>query len=317
MTELERLFQRLTRHQLYVEGVKRGLDLESDGWLTRFRRELRELFNRLRVSRLSDLTPKDFRAFVGKLNKLMQTNLGDFAQTSFAEFRRFLAVDMRLTAHTLANVTGGTRELPDVAEVWNEARTAIVPATGRTLKETVQDFVDNSANRLRTATNTAYVDKLAVSEATALIAGTEKASYIDGALGAIGNAASAMVHTAVQHVSSVVSDVVGGLFYSRYQWQSVIDTGTTPICRERDGKVYTYGEGPRPPAHYRCRSKIMPIPDEAEEKKPPSLIKWAATEAREVIRDIFRDADEIAVRNVKPITVDEYAKKLDRINREG
>jgi hypothetical protein len=33
----------------------------------------------------------------------------------------------------------------------------------------------------------------------------------------------------------------------------------TPICQSRDGKVYPLDSGPRPPAHFRCRSTTAPV----------------------------------------------------------
>ena len=37
-------------------------------------------------------------------------------------------------------------------------------------------------------------------------------------------------------------------------WISTLDARTTAICQARDGTVYAVGVGPRPPAHYSCRS---------------------------------------------------------------
>lgn len=47
-------------------------------------------------------------------------------------------------------------------------------------------------------------------------------------------------------------------FQNKYQWLSVLDSRTSETCRRRHGKIYTFGEAgsPKPPAHYRCRSRI-------------------------------------------------------------
>lgn len=43
------------------------------------------------------------------------------------------------------------------------------------------------------------------------------------------------------------------------EWVSVLDSHTTPYCRGQDGKKYDIGKGPRPPAHYNCRSVTRPL----------------------------------------------------------
>ena len=43
------------------------------------------------------------------------------------------------------------------------------------------------------------------------------------------------------------------------EWVSVLDSHTTDYCRGQDGKLYDVGVGPRPPAHYNCRSITQPV----------------------------------------------------------
>ena len=43
------------------------------------------------------------------------------------------------------------------------------------------------------------------------------------------------------------------------EWVSVLDSHTTEYCRGQDGKIYDVGSGPRPPAHYNCRSITQPV----------------------------------------------------------
>lgn len=42
------------------------------------------------------------------------------------------------------------------------------------------------------------------------------------------------------------------------KWISTLDGRTSDVCRARDGKIYPVGHGPRPPAHYGCRSLTAP-----------------------------------------------------------
>jgi len=55
-----------------------------------------------------------------------------------------------------------------------------------------------------------------------------------------------------------------------YQWSSVLDDRTSDICRYLDGKIFTIGElsaRVKPPAHFNCRSVLVPI-TKFEDYKP-------------------------------------------------
>jgi SPP1 gp7 family putative phage head morphogenesis protein len=74
--------------------------------------------------------------------------------------------------------------------------------------------------------------------------------------------AAAVTRTMVNHVSNQAGeilyeenqDIVKGV-----QMCATLDTRTTAICRAQDGKVYPVGEGPRPPFHWGCRTKSIPV----------------------------------------------------------
>lgn len=74
--------------------------------------------------------------------------------------------------------------------------------------------------------------------------------------------AEAVVRTASNHISD---KVMHGVFneYSKLfkgeEWISVLDNRTSTICASRDGEIYPMNSGPRPPAHYNCRSRRVPI----------------------------------------------------------
>lgn len=74
--------------------------------------------------------------------------------------------------------------------------------------------------------------------------------------------AQTIVRTAVNHVSAQArndtyaenSDLVKGV-----RWVATLDTRTSKICRALDGKTFDLDKGPRPPAHFNCRSTTVPV----------------------------------------------------------
>lgn len=77
------------------------------------------------------------------------------------------------------------------------------------------------------------------------------------------NHSEALVITAMTSVAAqadiAVLDANKGALHG-WQYVAVLDTRTSDICRHRDGKVYlTNQRSMLPPAHFRCRSTIVPV----------------------------------------------------------
>lgn len=98
------------------------------------------------------------------------------------------------------------------------------------------------------------------------VIGTRKAGYNDGILAITRRNAETIVRTAANHVSNEARERVwedNSDIISHERWVSVLDGRTTPICQARDGQTFPVGEGPRPPAHFNCRSVMVGVLDGA------------------------------------------------------
>lgn len=136
------------------------------------------------------------------------------------------------------------------------------PFQGYLLKEWVAGLERGRRDRLTAAVRIGYAEGETVDQMVRRVRGTSAASFKDGVLEISRRSVDAMVRTAVNHVSTQARE----LFYERnddlvekVRWVSTLDLRTTAICRGRDGKIYPVGEGPRPPAHIRCRSTTAPV----------------------------------------------------------
>ena len=67
-------------------------------------------------------------------------------------------------------------------------------------------------------------------------------------------AVSSVVNNARQAVYNQNTDLVKAVLYV-----ATLDTRTTLICINLDGKEFPVGEGPRPPMHFNCRSTTIPV----------------------------------------------------------
>ena len=44
-----------------------------------------------------------------------------------------------------------------------------------------------------------------------------------------------------------------------YRYVSTLDSRTSAVCRNLDGQVFKYNEGPTPPQHFGCRSTTVAV----------------------------------------------------------
>ena len=72
----------------------------------------------------------------------------------------------------------------------------------------------------------------------------------------VANAASQQVYEANQDITK------------RYRYVATLDTRTSAICRALDGREFPYGQGPKPPQHFNCRSTTVPVIEQEEGETP-------------------------------------------------
>lgn len=136
------------------------------------------------------------------------------------------------------------------------------PFQGRLLREWGTDLEAERMARIRDAVRIGYVEGQTTSQIVQRIRGTRSLGYADGLLQIDRRHAEAVVRTAVAHTANFTrdqfyqenDDLIKGL-----RWTSTLDSRTSPICRARDGQIFPTDSGPRPPAHWNCRSTMTPV----------------------------------------------------------
>lgn len=135
------------------------------------------------------------------------------------------------------------------------------PFQGRLLKDWYKSLPVQAGNRITDAIQMGIIEGQTTDQIVRRVVGTKALRYKDGILEINRRDAEAVVRTAVAHTANNAAeelyrandDLVLGV-----QWVSTLDGRTTAICASRDGQIYPVGSGPRPPAHWRCRSTTVP-----------------------------------------------------------
>lgn len=257
----EQILEEIVGHQIRLEGVSasilrkimRLLDDAQDDILARIlRRDVEGLSTKQLEALLKNIEAINANA-AKELGKLLVEDLGSLAvyEAGYQAglLQRFIPVAIQFVSNTPSR-----NQL--IAAVQSR------PFEGRLLREWIDQFDVNSANRIKAAVRLGVVEGQTTDQIVRRIRGTRAANYEDGVWHKTRRGAEALVRTATNHTANYAreltwaenDDMVKGV-----KWVSVLDKRTTLICASRDNKVYPLGKGPRPPAHINCRSTTTPV----------------------------------------------------------
>lgn len=127
------------------------------------------------------------------------------------------------------------------------------PFQGRVLSRWASELARTKVQRVTQAVRIGWVEGQPV---------PELARNVRALLDIDRRGAEAVARTAVSFVANASRDALyqqNDAIIKAVRWTSTLDGRTTPICIARDGEEYPPNSGPRPPAHFGCRSTTVPI----------------------------------------------------------
>lgn len=251
------------------------------------------------------------------LSKLDATDLGNMTKAQLREFLR----EVRETSHKLlANIANAdTKRLTQFADVTFETTSAILDAEGQPMptrvegeelvrradREPMADGSERSklwllllagtARNYENAVKSAYASNGTRADIAEMWANVGRKAWLQSV---------GISKTSSTHISSQVSsDLLGGAF-EFYIWLSVMDSKTSDICRERNKRVFRFGKGPVPPAHFFCRSHISPVAEEGGDIPSESLFDWWQRQPKQIQHIAIPSAARRQV-DIKKLTAEE------------
>lgn len=342
MQDNRRLFDITTRNQLYIEGVKGGMFLEFQRMLAELSKELQDLFGRMKYRRLDLLNKAQLNNLLVRLRRVQYRIFGSYAGELVKQIEAFMNANLVVNRRMFGSFfqppgvdNNGVQSDEDAtgfipmfidanqttplfgvaaitgagAALWARLKNLPIPANGVLIANFVKAFANSAQGQIENIVKQAWANGLTIDELVAVLVGTPgavlggiqqgSASQVDR----IKNQGRAVIDTVVQFVASGVAAAVASAFFLRYAWNSVLDSATTDICRSRDGKIYEFATGPRPPAHMRCRSHITPLTPTGAAYAAASLGSWLAQQPEPVQKDFNGGASQ-------PLTLAQYESKL-------
>jgi SPP1 gp7 family putative phage head morphogenesis protein len=194
----------------------------------------------------------------------------------------------------------------DMAAVPPATLKAVVsaPIQGTPLTGWLNRLKEDEAHAIERQVRLGVLSGETIPQIVARVRGTKANNYTDGVLSMTKRGAEAVVRTSVNHVSNAAraevwaanEDIVSGL-----RWTATLDGRTSEVCRSRDGQVFPLRSGPRPPAHFNCRSLMVAVIDGvALVGSRPSVTDTRTRARREV--DFHQEAKDKAGEKWKTMT---------------
>ena len=152
-----------------------------------------------------------------------------------------------------------------------EGQTITLP-NGNTVKKSFRELAAAEAKRLNQVVRTGLLSGNTMPEIVKELVGNLKKDQ-KGSLsqllaqgGVATKRANSQVRTIVRTTVNQVTNTASQAVYKanpdvteEYRYVATLDSRTSPVCRDLDGQVFKYNEGPVPPQHFGCRSTTVAV----------------------------------------------------------
>ncbi len=245
---------------------------------------------------------EEIRAMFAELNakvyQLMAKGLTDQLVDTAAHEAEFAAKAVKAAG---ASVEIGT-VVPDAKFLQTLVNTTPLPFADNGHTRLMPWLDVQEAGRLRRlegALTAGIAEGMSTGDLVKVIRGTKAKDYTDGILQTSRRDATTIAITA----NSAVQNAARLETYKRMksiayvEWSAILDSRTSEICQSRSGTVYPIDKPhPKPPAHPRCRSILIPRRDDKGSKHEP-YGDWLRKQPEDVQDDILGKARADVFRN--------------------
>ncbi|KAA0970301.1 phage head morphogenesis protein [Aureimonas fodinaquatilis] len=255
----DEILDRIIAHQIWTQRYSTATVRKVIALLNRADKRI---VDRLATQMLSELSVERSNKLLDAIRTIVAGAYGVAIEGLTSELSSFGAYETGFQNNLLRQA------LPDTFETVRPSASQVVAATkarpfqGRLLREWGKDLQDSAFKRVRDTIRMGMVEGRTTDQIVRDIRGTKARNYEDGILQRNRREMESVVRTAVNHTANVAreetykanADIIKGV-----RWVATLDSRTTTICASRDGKVYPVDNGPRPPAHFGCRSTTAPV----------------------------------------------------------
>ena len=257
----EIIVDRTIRHALFLERLKTH---QVNILVRMFNKDLEPKLVAVLEKRLAALgkKTKKFKALTMAIAKLNQDCFDRYLQQHMREMDRFALQEAKWQAGMMNSVMPIQVDFIVPPPQTLKSIITASPMRGAFVKEWFDELGRNTALKVQREIRLGMIEGESIDQIVRRIKGTQAAGYADGILDESRRHLRTLVRTSVSNVSNNVrdtvyaanDDIIGGV-----QIVATLDARTTEICMAQDGKVYSVGQGWRPPGHHQCRTTTVPV----------------------------------------------------------
>lgn len=250
------LIDSATRHQIFVQRYAAGREKEAAEFIERLIKEV----NRRLSENVTELSQARLQQIIVDLRLYASELFGEFEQSLIDEMMEFVEYEAEFTQKMLNTNVQATTAIPNVTQMQSAIFTSIMdlePTRGYRIRDALAIFGQKKAEQIVQTIR----DGIALGDTNDQI--RRSATELERLQK---NQAASLVRTITNHVSVQARDLTlreNDDLFDGYEWVATLDSRTSLICASRDGKIYPFGDNPevspKPPAHFSCRSTIIPV----------------------------------------------------------
>lgn len=306
---MDPLLNVVLRHQIYLEGLKGGRNAEFVKMIAQLDKALREQLAFVDYNNLSDASRTSINKLILTLKKTAMKIADAWLNELIRWLQDYVAVDTEFWqfAYKLRKPEAEFDEEDSDANT-NSWLALPMAANGISALLFLKGWNALVGQRISQTVLMSYANAETPQQLIARINGTKAAKYNDGLLALLNRQGQAVNNTVIQHLAAQANINVASQAWPRYVWLSVLDDATTKICRNRNGNVYVFGEGPLPPAHVGCRSSVMPF-DGTSAPQMPSFPMWAQSQSEAFVKDAFDGQVPSRYEGSDPLSLEQFKAK--------
>lgn len=314
----QRLYDVAIRQAIYVERIKTAQFIEFNKVMNELNTEFSRILYRTKYKTLDALTKVELNNLVLSLRASQSRIYNNYTSQVIKQLEAFMKADLMVSQVTLASVIAGRNLSEDEALnyieenkqeenpflfglsaattntdlMWSTVKNAPIPANGNLPTALILGFAATGSAAMENLLRIGYANKYSVDEVINLAFESDIVQGSSSLSKKLLNQNRSVVDTVITDVHSLVYSGVASLLFSGYMWHSILDGRTTDICRSRNNSVYLYGKGPLPPAHYRCRSIVIPFSGAfTGDNLPDSLYDWLQSQPEDVQSNLFSKSE--------------------------
>lgn len=260
----EPLVDAFLQHQVRIQGLSADEVRKFGPFLKSIDADVRK---RLSGDELTTYSRRRLQRLLTALDGTLADVFGEYQSILAKDLGAFAAHESEFTAGTMeAHIPGVEFDLPTASQIRAAVKTRPLSVRGadggKLLDQLVSEWTTKERSAVTNAIRRGVVEGQSNGQIVRAIRGTKALRYSDGILATTDRHARAVVHTAVQHVSSAArqevfaanEDIVKGV-----RWIATLDRHTCQVCRSLDQAVYGLDAGPRPPIHIADRCTTVPV----------------------------------------------------------